>query len=278
MSSICTVPPPGRRRVRAVATCSASCLDRSWMRLEAAALPPSTARKALVMATLILFGSKWVTLPLRRMTWTPSATCRRAGAAPMALSADRGPAAHGHHQAAGGLPGRQPRQPADVPLLGAGHPRRAAADRRRGRLRGEPADDAAQQRSARARTSPPVSSCTRRTASTVTVPPVRATWTKHIPAIAGQHYPYLMRQFDHIRTGQRRNSDPEMVEQIQGFTAEQQAAVLDYTARLRPPRTSSPPTAGPTRTSRTTCAMPWAYGRRNRRHPRFGQCPWPRRA
>ena len=58
---------------------------------------------------------------------------------------------------------------------------------------------------------------------------------KHIPAIAGQHYEYLMRQFENIRTGKRRNSDPEMVEQIQGFSPAQQAAVLDYTARLRPP-------------------------------------------
>ncbi|KAA6184111.1 c-type cytochrome [Thiohalocapsa marina] len=58
---------------------------------------------------------------------------------------------------------------------------------------------------------------------------------KHIPAIAGQHYAYLMRQFDDIRDGRRRNSDPEMVEQIQGFTPAQQSAVLDYTARLRPP-------------------------------------------
>ena len=58
---------------------------------------------------------------------------------------------------------------------------------------------------------------------------------EHIPAIAGQHYPYLIRQFDQIRSGQRKNADPKMQEQIEGFTAEQQAAVLDYTSRLRPP-------------------------------------------
>jgi cytochrome c553 len=58
---------------------------------------------------------------------------------------------------------------------------------------------------------------------------------EHIPAVAGQHYAYLMRQFEDIREGRRRNSDPKMVEQIQGFTPEEQAAVLDYTARLRPP-------------------------------------------
>lgn len=57
---------------------------------------------------------------------------------------------------------------------------------------------------------------------------------KHIPAVAGQHYPYLMRQFNQIRIGLRRNADEEMVEQIKGFTPRQQSAVLDYTARLRP--------------------------------------------
>lgn len=58
---------------------------------------------------------------------------------------------------------------------------------------------------------------------------------EHIPAIAGQHYLYLMRQFDAIRMGRRKNSDPKMVKQIDGFTPRHQAAVLDYTSRLRPP-------------------------------------------
>lgn len=60
---------------------------------------------------------------------------------------------------------------------------------------------------------------------------------EHIPAIAGQHYLYLMRQFDAIRTGRRKNSDPKMVKQIDGLTPRHQAAVLDYTARLRPSET-----------------------------------------
>ena len=38
------------------------------MRLDAAAVPPSTARKALVMATVILLASKGTTVPLRLMT------------------------------------------------------------------------------------------------------------------------------------------------------------------------------------------------------------------
>lgn len=58
---------------------------------------------------------------------------------------------------------------------------------------------------------------------------------EHVPLIAGQHYLYLMRQFEAIRSGRRHNSDPKMVKQIDGFTARDQAAVLDYTARLRPP-------------------------------------------
>lgn len=58
---------------------------------------------------------------------------------------------------------------------------------------------------------------------------------EHLPQIAGQHFNYLMRQFDAIRTGRRKNSDPEMVKQIQRFTPQEQAAVLDYTSRLEPP-------------------------------------------
>ncbi|MCG6896786.1 MAG: c-type cytochrome [Thiocapsa sp.] len=59
--------------------------------------------------------------------------------------------------------------------------------------------------------------------------------SEHIPLVAGQHYPYLMRQFDAIRSGRRHNSDPKMVKQIDGFTPRDRAAVLDYTSRLRPP-------------------------------------------
>ncbi len=58
---------------------------------------------------------------------------------------------------------------------------------------------------------------------------------EHTPAIAGQHFNYLVRQFDAIRDGRRRNSDPKMVEQIKGFAPREEMAVLDYTSRLRPP-------------------------------------------
>lgn len=57
----------------------------------------------------------------------------------------------------------------------------------------------------------------------------------HMPLIQGQQYLYLVRQFEWIRDGKRRNADPEMVEQVKSFTDRDVAAVMDYTSRLRPP-------------------------------------------
>lgn len=57
----------------------------------------------------------------------------------------------------------------------------------------------------------------------------------HMPLTQGQHYQYLMRQFEWIGSGKRRNADPEMVKQIQSFTPRDVSAVMDYTSRLRPP-------------------------------------------
>jgi cytochrome c553 len=59
---------------------------------------------------------------------------------------------------------------------------------------------------------------------------------EHIPAVAGQHYLYQMREFDWIRIGKRKNSDPKMVKQIESFSPREQSAVLDYASRLRPPK------------------------------------------
>jgi cytochrome c553 len=59
---------------------------------------------------------------------------------------------------------------------------------------------------------------------------------EHMPLIQGQHYPCLVRQFEWIADGKRRNADPEMVEQIQGFSADDVSAIMDYTSRLSPPR------------------------------------------
>ncbi len=58
--------------------------------------------------------------------------------------------------------------------------------------------------------------------------------TDYMPLIQGQHYNYLVRQFEWIREGKRRNADDEMVEQIQGFTDRDISAIMDYTSRLKP--------------------------------------------
>lgn len=56
---------------------------------------------------------------------------------------------------------------------------------------------------------------------------------EHIPLIMGQHYRYLMRQFEWIRIGKRRNADPKMVKQIRRFTLRDVSAVMDFVSRLQ---------------------------------------------
>jgi cytochrome c553 len=56
-----------------------------------------------------------------------------------------------------------------------------------------------------------------------------------VPLIQGQHFNYLLRQFNWIRDGRRKNADKKMVRQIRNFTAREQHDVLAYTASLRPP-------------------------------------------
>lgn len=58
---------------------------------------------------------------------------------------------------------------------------------------------------------------------------------KYYPLIQGQHYAYLMRQFEWIRDGKRRNANPDMIKQIQGFSNEDMSAVLDFVSRQKPP-------------------------------------------
>lgn len=58
---------------------------------------------------------------------------------------------------------------------------------------------------------------------------------KFYPRIQGQHYQYMLRQFQWIRDGKRRNANPEMVKQIKSFTDQDMQAVIDYAARLKPP-------------------------------------------
>ncbi len=57
---------------------------------------------------------------------------------------------------------------------------------------------------------------------------------KYYPRIHGQHYNYMLRQFEWIRDGKRRNANPDMVKQIKGFSDADMKAVIDYTARLKP--------------------------------------------
>ncbi|MCG7874670.1 MAG: c-type cytochrome [Candidatus Thiodiazotropha lotti] len=58
----------------------------------------------------------------------------------------------------------------------------------------------------------------------------------HIPLIYGQHYRYLLRQFEWIKNERRRNADKKMVKQIHGFTHRDIRAVLDYVSRIKPPK------------------------------------------
>jgi cytochrome c553 len=58
---------------------------------------------------------------------------------------------------------------------------------------------------------------------------------KFYPRIHAQHYNYMLRQFEWIRDGKRRNANPEMVEQIKNFSDKDMRAVIDYTSRLKPP-------------------------------------------
>lgn len=58
---------------------------------------------------------------------------------------------------------------------------------------------------------------------------------KYYPRIHAQHYEYLVRQYRWIKEGKRRNSNPEMVEQIKNFSEKDTLAVLDYVSRLKPP-------------------------------------------
>jgi len=58
--------------------------------------------------------------------------------------------------------------------------------------------------------------------------------SRAIPRIQAQHFAYLERQFEWIRNGRRRNSDPEMQERVQAYSAAETRAVLDYVSRLEP--------------------------------------------
>ncbi len=59
---------------------------------------------------------------------------------------------------------------------------------------------------------------------------------KFYPRINGQHYKYMLRQFEWIRDGKRRNANPEMVEQIKNFSDKDMAMVINYVSRIPVPK------------------------------------------
>jgi cbb3-type cytochrome c oxidase subunit III len=66
---------------------------------------------------------------------------------------------------------------------------------------------------------------------------------KSYPAVAAQHYGYLIREMNLIRTGVRGNSNPDMVKAISKFSQNDMDAVADYLSRLPDYRTVVTPVA-----------------------------------
>jgi cytochrome c553 len=59
---------------------------------------------------------------------------------------------------------------------------------------------------------------------------------KYFPMVAAQHYKYLLREVNFIRDGDRRNSNPDMVNAIKPYTSSDLEAVSDYMAALPSPK------------------------------------------
>ena len=59
---------------------------------------------------------------------------------------------------------------------------------------------------------------------------------KFYPLIQAQHYNYMLRQFEWIRDGKRRNANPDMVKQIKGFSNKDMEMVINYVSRIKPPK------------------------------------------
>jgi cytochrome c553 len=63
------------------------------------------------------------------------------------------------------------------------------------------------------------------------------------PLIQGQHYNYMLRQFEWIRDGKRRNANPDMIKQIQEFSDQDMAMVINFVSRIKPPADRTAPSA-----------------------------------
>lgn len=66
---------------------------------------------------------------------------------------------------------------------------------------------------------------------------------KFYPRIQGQHYNYMLRQFEWIRDGKRRNANPDMVRQIKGFSDKDMQMVINYVSRIKVPKKDLAPSA-----------------------------------
>ena len=66
---------------------------------------------------------------------------------------------------------------------------------------------------------------------------------KFFPLIQGQHYKYMLRQFEWIRDGKRRNANPDMVKQINAFSDADMAQVINYVSRIPVPKDKLAPSA-----------------------------------
>jgi cytochrome c553 len=58
---------------------------------------------------------------------------------------------------------------------------------------------------------------------------------KFYPRIHGQHFNYIVRQFREIKSGSRKNANPDMVKQVKEFSDKDLIAVCDYASRIKPP-------------------------------------------
>lgn len=66
---------------------------------------------------------------------------------------------------------------------------------------------------------------------------------KYYPRINGQHYNYMVRQFEWIRDGKRRNANPDMVKQIESFSDQDMKNVINYASWVPVPKEDLAPSA-----------------------------------
>lgn len=64
---------------------------------------------------------------------------------------------------------------------------------------------------------------------------------KFYPRINGQHYNYMVRQFEWIRDGKRRNANPDMVKQIETFSNDDMLQVINYVTWVPIPKEDQAP-------------------------------------